>query len=69
MHELFRYSDSIGRLVRVGFTDDADAWIRQERRRGKWCTMESHPMESLESVQGEPLPEDHNTPVTVNTGP
>jgi hypothetical protein len=34
------------------------AWVRQEFRRGKWWTMERHPMESLESVQNEPVPDD-----------
>jgi len=58
MHEQFRYRDSISRKVRVCIDENGPAWVRQEFRRGKWWTMERHPMESLESVQNEPGPDD-----------
>lgn len=61
MRELLRYTDRLGRTVRLAVDEDADAWVRQELRNGTWWTGERHPMREIEDVdaasasEGEPV--------------
>lgn len=64
MRELARYRDALGRKTRLAIDDDASAWVRQEWRRGDWWTTERHPIKDLESVQGEPIPDDYGREVS-----
>jgi hypothetical protein len=43
---LATYQDDLGRHCRL--VADGNEWVRQEKRHGRWVTMERHPAEGLE---------------------
>ena len=46
MNVLAEYQDNLGRPVRLA--TEGNAWVRQEKRNGRWVTMERHPARGLE---------------------
>jgi len=67
---LIEYTDTLGRRTRLAV--DGDAWVRQERRRGRWWTAERHPIDDLRTVLGNTVTEeidDEQALAEVNAGP
>jgi hypothetical protein len=62
MRELLRYTDRIGRTVRLAVDEDADAWVRQELRNGTWWTGERHPMREIEDDDAASASESDRVP-------
>ena len=46
MNVLAEYADDHGRPCRLAA--EGNAWMRQEKRQGRWVTMERHPAAGLE---------------------